>query len=388
MGITFQSIEHFYKATREDRIEELIRTLNTENKDPSEEAWRESLPDFAEMLWTPDKYIEKTVEKIDDMTSYIEADNDEDAKPILAPLPAEIELMVSGTTYQEWREYWERELQEILREAIRDERNNRGKLCFEELKEQRNTLKEFKTEKTTPEGEGTEWLPPGISVEIEHTYDDGTKRHNQKSADVILRKDNKELVIELKQWTESNIVYEDNTLKIYSKDKRTQHESKHPLLQAMFYSILEQINQSQICDVNISWRKMKEKGSSIENPECLNLFWTDQKWELKHDTDDDACEIYIIDKLWEMMTAGEADALKKNLLEKPVFPIVYLHNQYYDGGLLFEKKPQNLQHYYYEKEKKLHGSDSLWKGGIYTRHKCNVLLEFLKAFFSEEDYKK
>ncbi len=221
-GMHLESCRDFYERTREDRIDdlciEIYKNLHPRatglpdfSNDAEYASWYYSLPDFAQLLYQPERYRQKTIEE---------------SKSLIQELEKKIEALEILSSSEELSVFLNSEVYKTMLASPEVSKISRAlddrsigalrsmETGFEVLKE--DSLKEIIIDLKKQEDELQEAMTAlkaeelcsplkNICVDIEYPIqiqgEDGVKR-----IDVLLSKDEKKFaIIELKQWTEDCI---------------------------------------------------------------------------------------------------------------------------------------------------------------------------------------
>ena len=204
-----------------------------------------------------------------------------------------------------------------------------------------------------------DFVPRTVTVSVEDK-----SMTESKSVDVLLQDEQTEkcIAIELKQWTESNIkpvryrdidpdIEEEKQDKLVGfkviDSKGKEQDNLHPVIQAAFYAMLINNTASKRTELNIN-RPDSNNSSEVEE-------------YIKH--------------IIRNMPDGELSCI----------PLVYLHNQYYYNGLLYQlanDKEQILRSLYIDclTNYSIKGRDLL---SMYTHNECEKMIGVIKSFFAE-----
>ena len=266
------SLGEFFRETREDRIEELIKRLeenselyNNDVTDAERETWRESLPDFAEMLWYPRKYMYRTAYELLRMSYFVDRHIEDELRKILdcdayerlkhkrqkdMEMPGNISATANMFPYrnseekQEVKVFWDLRKNEIWH--MEDE-------MLAELGIDEGIIQE--------DGNGEQSLLDGVVVHVEEIVGEpNTDSSNNKRIDVRLKDmdSDRSIVVELKRWTESQIEWNKEKKAINIFPYSNSH--RHPLIQAAYYACFVGSNKKKDA---ITWEGMIKKGGEI-----------------------------------------------------------------------------------------------------------------------------
>ena len=211
-GKSFSSVGEFYFATRENNIDALVEQLKAKTGNDREreiESWKNSLSDFAEMLFYPNKYMADTEKMLTEIQKFLKAldpEKPDDCLPVASDQEDRENLLYKT----------KKELLDEIREVRPEERSEYIK---EMLGKQETRISNMNYRPVV--------LPADLSVEVEYQFKKNDPNAEKKSADVILHSPSadKYMIVELKQWTEEWI---------------KKNERRHPLLQAAVYAVLLQ----------------------------------------------------------------------------------------------------------------------------------------------------
>ncbi|MBQ2455371.1 MAG: hypothetical protein II499_04695 [Firmicutes bacterium] len=337
----FDTIEEFYLATRPDNIEELCSDLYCvvhprlqrpeKAEGPESDSWRRSLPDLAELLYDLPAYLKRTAEESraleDDLEKEILAVDALRLSPALASFTgsadlAEFEKAPGRAAVKKALDF---ELSSSLRSveecfsALKKENLDKA---LESLKTQKEALEKNRQKLLAP----AERIPlPGVSVDLERRLpapsEDGAGERPAKAAgqpprmDVLLKDEARGLyaIIELKQWTE-------DSMEVVTGEE----------------------DGEKRCFVRVT----------------------------PYDKDSEHPAVKVRD-VYKKRLLSEAAAGGK---EAKVRCLVYLHNQFYDGGQLFRAREQGVDIY----DGKGQGNNIL-----FTRMRCRSMAEAVASFFKQ-----
>ncbi len=221
-GFHFDDCRSFYEMSREDHIEDLCaaiyknlhpraRNLPDFSNDSEYASWHFSLSDFAQLLYQPDLYCQKTIEESDRLIKAI----DEKISSLLSFSPSkELCQLLNSEAYQSLKESGDivninKALDDKAIDALKSLETGLTvledgslKKIIEDLKKQRDDLSKaialMEEEETCLPFED---LCIDIEYPIQIKGEDGTKR-----IDVLLSRNEETFaIIELKQWTEDSI---------------------------------------------------------------------------------------------------------------------------------------------------------------------------------------
>ena len=381
------SIEEFYKRTR------LCECYHKEGVCESTKSDWMSFVDFAELLWHPKVYVYKAAlellhqkklaekatvaipeeiygivdwETVNKCNEYIRKElrkrNTGKSKKYYGAIIKRLKYLWKKADSFQWRDEDEwRQFTEILNdkeycEAIGFESFRRDYLKYSEYLSKREKGKRKYEESYSEENRG-DVIPLTIIVSTEDKTMTG-----RKPVDVLLHdeKSGKSIAVELKRWTESHLkpirnsdidpdIEEDKRDKIIGYKLIGMNEEEwdklHPVIQASYNAMM------------INKNLKNEPIADVPRPDPTNAE------ELKRHIEDD-----IIGNM-----QGELRCI----------PLVYLHNQYYDNGLLYqltkdEEQPLNSLYMGFLANK--HGLFSM-----YTHNKCELMINVIKRFFSEKE---
>ena len=225
----FDNCKNFYDETRPDKIEALCKEINKKAHPYSKKeldfkaggegrSWYYSLPDFAELLYRPELYRQKVLEeghkleesldaKITSLTEFsssnalrVFAQSTECAELLSSPGVMEINKALDLDTAAALN---------ALDSSLIALREGKLERIVEDLKKQKNELSKAlkKLEKETAYQGFTD-----LEVDVEYPVEvDNEKKPGERTTkriDVLLSKPelNRYAIIELKQWTEDNII--------------------------------------------------------------------------------------------------------------------------------------------------------------------------------------
>ena len=381
------SIESFYWATR------LCKFYNNELMCPVDKTDWDSFVDIAELLWHPRAYMYNTALELlhlkklaeeetdaipDELYKLIDRDmingNREDIREAIRNKNTKAgeedynliteracELWEEAESYP-WRDEWEwQEIQDLL-----DDREYRESIDFEAfIADHPSWIEEdgmLKCRKAFSEEESGGFIPASVKVSVEDT-----SMTDPKIVDVLLYDDEsgKSMVIELKQWTENWIEPDDDIGFMVLGRDGSEYVYMHPVIQAAFYAML--INTGEYQNLMINRR----------NPEHIRTLNDERHADTR--------------EMLKEEVKREIDAHIRHIIDHTpeddpsCIPLVYLHNQYYDNGLLYElanDRASLLNDLYY-------GCLSRYRIGekplfcMYTHNKCEKMLDIIKKWFNE-----
>lgn len=380
------SFEEFYKRTRLCKC--YHDNGSCEYTDKSD--WV-SFVDFAELLWYPRAYTYKTALKLLHLKKL--------AEEAIVAIPEEINGIVDWETINNCNKYIRKELRkrntkdnedyDKVKEWVKDlwskadelpwrdedewqqinsilnDKENCGAIELESFKNSTD-FSEFlsetedgklKCEENYSEKNSGNFVPLSVTVSTEDN-----SMTDRKKVDVLLqnKKKNKSIAVELKQWTESQLkpLWEKDInpeLEEEKKDKLIGFKvigSKgrewvklHPVIQAANYAML-------ICN-----SENRETVENMKSPDPLNT---------------DEVKRFIKNII-------------KNYPDEAIscIPLVYLHNQYYENGLLFKLAKETPLSTLYFKYLSAYTINNKQLFSMFTRHKCGKMIDIIQAFLGD-----
>lgn len=355
-----------------------------------------SFADIAELLWHPRAYMYKTAFELLRLKKLAEKDTDsihEDLYKLInwdikdeAPEMIREKIRQTNTTtkvpfdeiIKRARYLWETadryswrdkgEWQEI--QSLLDDREYCESIDFEAFRADRLRWIEedgmLKCRKAFSEEESGGFIPASVTVSVEDTSMTDPKR-----VDVLLHDEDsgKSIALELKQWTETWIKPDDIVGFMVIGRDGSEYVDMHPVIQASFYSMMISTDEGRRARIKKDNPGLKTINDEINKEGVSEERKDELKRKAKEEIDD--YTRHIIDN----MPNGDPRCI----------PLVYLHNQYYDHGLLYElanDRASLLNDLYIGCLSKYHigGKPFLC---MYTHNKCYIMLDLIKKWFNE-----